>query len=123
MCRAGVNGRVRLVQGDLLAGIDGSFDLVVSNPPYVTPEEYQTLQPEIRLYEPYEAVVGVDVGAKVAAEARNLLRPGGRLVLECGDGQAARLAAALSSLGYTDVVETPDLAGRDRVVEGTWTGS
>jgi release factor glutamine methyltransferase len=121
--RAGVNGRVRLVQGDLLAGIEGPFDLVESNPPYVTPEEYETLQPEIRLYEPYEAVVGVDVGASVAAEARNLLRPGGRLVLECGDGQAARLAAALSSLGYTDVVETPDLAGRDRVVEGTWSGS
>ncbi len=118
--RAGVNGRVRLVQGDLLAGIEGPFDLVVSNPPYVTPEEYETLQPEIRLYEPYEAVVGVDVGASVAAEARNLLRLGGRLVLECGDGQAARLAAALSSLGYTSVLETPDLAGRDRVVEGTW---
>ena len=118
--RAGVNGRVRLVQGDLLAGIEGLFDLIVSNPPYVTPAEHETLQPEIRLYEPYEAVVGEDLGASIAAEARTLLRPGGLLVLECGDGQAARLAAELSSLGYTDVVETPDLAGRDRVVEGTW---
>jgi release factor glutamine methyltransferase len=118
--RAGVNGRVRLLQGDLLSGIEGPFDLVVSNPPYVTPEEYETLQPEIRLYEPYEAVVGLDVGAVVAAEARALLRPAGRLVLECGDGQATRLTAALSSLGYTGVVATPDLAGRDRVVEGTW---
>lgn len=120
--RAGVNGRVRLVQRNLLAGIEGPFDLVVSNPPYVTPEEYVTLQPEIRLYEPYEALVGVDVGANVAAAARTVLRRGGRLVLECGDGQAARLAATLSSLGYTDVLETPDLAGRDRVVEGTWPG-
>jgi release factor glutamine methyltransferase len=118
--RAGVNGRVRLVQGDLLSGVEGPFDLVVSNPPYVSPEEYATLQPEIRLYEPYEAVVGVGVGAKVAAEARNLLRPGGRLVLECGDGQAAELAAALRSLGYAGVIETQDLAGRDRVVEGNW---
>ena len=118
--RAGVNGRVSLVAGYLLSGVEGPFDLVVSNPPYVTPEEYDTLQPEIRLYEPYEAVVGVDVGAQVAASARALLRPGGRLVLECGDGQAAGLAEALWSLGYTDVLETQDLAGRDRVVEGEW---
>src|SRR4029079_14611103 len=41
--RAGVNGRVRLIQGDLLSEIEGSFDLVVSNPPYVSPEEYETL--------------------------------------------------------------------------------
>jgi release factor glutamine methyltransferase len=121
--RAGVNGRVRLLHGDLLSGVEGPFDLVVSNPPYVAPEEYETLQPEIRLYEPYEAVVGIDVGAKVASEARNLLRPDGRLVLECGDGQAAGLAEALRSLGYADVLETQDLAGRDRVVEGTWSGS
>jgi release factor glutamine methyltransferase len=121
--RAGVNGRVRLVQGDLLSEVDGAFDLVVSNPPYVTPEEYETLQPEIRLYEPYEAVVGVGVGTQVAAESRALLRPGGRLVLECGDGQAVELAEALRRLGYAEVVETKDLAGRDRVVEGTWNGS
>jgi release factor glutamine methyltransferase len=118
--RAGVNGRVRLVRGDLLSGVEGPFDLVVSNPPYVSPEEYETLQPEIRLYEPYEAVVGVGVGAKVAAEARGLLRSDGRLVLECGDGQATELSAAVRSLGYADVVETQDLAGRDRVVEGSW---
>jgi release factor glutamine methyltransferase len=121
--RLGLDERVELRHGDLLAGVEGPFDLVVSNPPYVTPEEYETLQPEIRLYEPYEAVVGVGVGTQVAAEARALLRPGGRLVLECGDGQAAELAEALRRLGYTEVVETKDLAGRDRVVEGTWNGS
>jgi len=121
--RSGVNGRVRLVRSDLLSGVGGLFDLVVSNPPYVSPEEYVTLQPEIRLYEPYEAVVGAGIGVKVAEDARKLLRAGGRLVLECGDGQAAELAAGLRSLGYGHVVETPDLAGRDRVVEGTWSGS
>jgi len=121
--RASVNGRVRLVEGDLASDVEGPFDLVVSNPPYVSPEEYETLQPEIRLYEPYESVVGVGVGREVAAQARGLLRPGGRLVLECGDGQAADLAAELGSLGYADVLETADLAGRDRVVEGSWSGS
>jgi release factor glutamine methyltransferase len=121
--RASVNGRVRLVEGDLASDVEGPFDLVVSNPPYVSPEEYETLQPEIRLYEPYVSVVGVGVGREVAAQARGLLRPGGRLVLECGDGQAAGLAANLGSLGYADVLETADLAGRDRVVEGSWSGS
>jgi release factor glutamine methyltransferase len=121
--RASVNGRLRLVEGDLLSGVEGPFDLVVSNPPYVAPEEYDSLQPEIRLYEPYEAVVGVGVGATVATEARNLLRAGGRMVLECGDGQSAELAGTLRALGYADIVETPDLAGRERVVEGSWGSS
>jgi release factor glutamine methyltransferase len=120
--RVGVNGRVRLLQADLLEGVEGPFDLVVSNPPYVSPDEYKTLQPEIRLYEPFEAVVGVGMGRAVAEQARALLSPGGKLVLECGDGQAAELAEALAGLGYEDVVETQDLAGRDRVVEGTWPG-
>jgi release factor glutamine methyltransferase len=118
--RTAVDGRVRLQKSDLLDDVAGQFDLVVSNPPYVSPEEYETLQPEIRLYEPRKAVIGVEVGAEIAREARSVLVPGGWLVLECGDGQAARLASELEAFGYTDVVQTPDLAGRDRVVEGRW---
>jgi release factor glutamine methyltransferase len=114
---AGVDGRVELHRGDMLGGLEGPFDLVVSNPPYVSPEEYETLQPEIRLWEPREAVVGVGVGEALARAALGVLRPGGWLVLECGDGQAAGLAAALAGLGYAAVRATPDLAGRDRVVE------
>jgi release factor glutamine methyltransferase len=120
LARAAVNGRVELRQGDLLAGLSGPFDLVVSNPPYVSPEEYETLQPEIRLFEPREAVVGVGVGAKIARDARAVLAPGSWLLLECGDGQAADLAAELEGLGYRDIVRTRDLAGRERVVEGRW---
>jgi len=120
--RAGINGRVRLVQSNLLDEVEGPFDLVVSNPPYVSPNEYEGLQPEIRLYEPHQAVVGVGVGRLVAEQAATVLAPGGLLVLECGDGQGAGLAAELRDLGYEAVVETSDLAGRDRVVEGTWPG-
>jgi release factor glutamine methyltransferase len=118
--RTPTNGRVELVHGNLFVGLEGPFDLVVSNPPYVSPEEYEGLQPEIRLYEPVEALVGVGVGALVAAGARAVLLPGGRLVLECGDGQARSLSAELRDLGYAGVRATPDLAGRDRVVEGLW---
>jgi release factor glutamine methyltransferase len=117
LAAAGVDGRVELLRGDLLRGIDGPFDLVVSNPPYVSPEDYEALQPEIRLWEPREALVGVGVGEAVARAALGVLRPGGWLVLECGDGQASGLAAALAELGYAAVRSTPDLAGRDRVVE------
>lgn len=118
LARTGLEGRVELRAGDLLDGLAGPFDLVVSNPPYVPPEEYGSLQPEIRLYEPYEAVVGDHVWERIASDARAVLAPAGRLVLECGDGQAAEVAEGLAALGYEDVRCTPDLAGRDRAVEG-----
>ena len=117
LARVDVDGRVELRRGDLLAGVAGSFDLVVSNPPYVPVAEYDSLQPEIRLYEPYGAVVGDRVWEQIAREARRALDPGGWLVLECGDGQAADVAAGLEALGYEASLATPDLAGRDRVVE------
>jgi release factor glutamine methyltransferase len=120
LAASSVNGRLQLRQGDLLAGIEGPFDLVVSNPPYVAPEDYEGLQPEIRLYEPKEAIVGVGIGEKIADGARGLLAPGGWLVLECGDGQADGLAGRLGELGYREVAKTRDLAGRERVVEGRW---
>lgn len=116
--RTGLDGRVELRRGDLLAGLDGQFDLVVSNPPYVPATEFDGLQPEIRLYEPYEAVVGDGVWRAIARASLDALRPGGWLVLECGDGQAAAVASGLEALGYAGVLATPDLAGRDRVVEG-----
>jgi release factor glutamine methyltransferase len=118
LTRTGLSDRVELRRSDLLDGLRGPFDLVVSNPPYVLPSEYDSLQPEIRLYEPFEAVVGDRVWERIAREARDALAPGGRLVLECGDGQAAGVAEGLAALGYGDVLCTPDLAGRDRVVEG-----
>jgi release factor glutamine methyltransferase len=120
LARIPVDGRMEFRQADLLAGISGPFDLVVSNPPYVSPEDFDTLEPEVRLFEPREAIVGVGVGAEVARAARAVLAPGGWLLLECGDGQAADLAAEFERLGYADVVRTRDLAARERVVEGRW---
>lgn len=116
--RTGVDGRVRLVHGDLLGGVAGKFDLVVSNPPYVAAEEWERLQPEIRLYEPRAAFVGSAVAEAIARDAQAVLVDAGVLVLEAGDGQAPGLAATLDDLGYEDIAITPDLAGRDRVVEG-----
>jgi release factor glutamine methyltransferase len=120
LARAPVDGRIEFRQGDLLAGISGPFDLVVSNPPYVSPEDFDALEPEIRLFEPREAIVGVGVGAEIARAARAVLASGGWLLLECGDDQAADLAAEFERLGYCDLVRTRDLADRERVVEGRW---
>jgi release factor glutamine methyltransferase len=115
--RLALNGRVELRHGDLLAGAGGPFDLVVSNPPYVAPEDVERLPPEV-LHEPLGALVGSGRQAEVAEAARAVLPPGGIVVLEVGDGQAPEVAAALEAIGYGEIRTTPDLAGRERVVEG-----
>jgi len=115
---------VELVRWDLFDGLpEGPWDLVVSNPPYVRPDEIESLEPEVRDWEPRTALVGEGATAVVARSAREVLRPGGALVLEVADGAAAEVAALLRELGYRDVAVTPDLAARDRVVEGVTTSA
>jgi release factor glutamine methyltransferase len=114
--RVFVDGRVEFRHGDLLAGVDGPFHLVVSNPPYVTPEDVDALPPEV-LHEPSEALVGSGQHQVIATAAWDVLLPGGWLALEVGDGQASSVAASLRKLGYEEVATTADLAGRERVVE------
>jgi release factor glutamine methyltransferase len=119
--RAGVNGRVRLLAGDLVEGFgDHRYDLVVSNPPYVTPAEIATLEPEVREWEPRLALVGVGKTEAVARNARGALRAGGHLVLEIAAGRGRESIEMLRDLGYRDSRLTRDLAGRDRVVESRW---
>jgi release factor glutamine methyltransferase len=89
------------------------WELVVSNPPYVAPGELERLEPEVRDWEPREALVGEGLHEELARVARTTW-----LVLEVGDGQAGGVARALEGLGYTAVAITPDLADRERVVEG-----
>ncbi len=110
---------VSLAAHDLFGGLPGGpYDLVVSNPPYVEPEEIETLQPEVRDWEPRGALVGAGATEAVARAALAVLRPGGALVLETAESAAAAVAALLEELGYADVRITTDLAGRERVVEG-----
>ena len=110
---------IELREWDLFTGLpDGPWDLVVSNPPYVLPEEIETLAPEVRDWEPREALVGVGATEAVARGAVDVLEPDGNLVLEVASGGAVRIAAMLAALGYADVATTRDLADRDRVVEG-----
>ena len=111
---------IELRAWDLFAGLpDGPWDLVVSNPPYVLPEELETLEPEVRDWEPRAALAGVGATEAVARGARDVLAEQGALVLEVAADDASRVATLMDTLGYVDVIATKDLAGRDRVVEGT----
>ncbi len=119
--RTGLADRVRLVRHDVADGLPaGPYHLVVSNPPYVEPGDLDTLQPEVRDWEPRDALLGEGVTEAVARQATSVLHAGGALVLEVADGTASHIASMLEGLGYADVRATPDLAGRDRVVEGRW---
>jgi release factor glutamine methyltransferase len=119
----GINGRVRLVEHDLTEGLGhDSFDLVVSNPPYVEPEDLERLQPEVRDWEPRIALVAHGATEAVACAATEALRPEGWVVLEIAENQAPSVAALLRRLGYEHLRVSPDLAGRDRVIEAQWRG-
>ena len=111
---------IELRRGDVRDPIEGRFDLVVSNPPYVLPEEIETLEPEVRDWEPRQALVGVGVPEALAARARELLVSAGWLAVELGEGQQKTYAALLDDLGYKEVTIKPDLTGRERVVEARW---
>ena len=110
---------IELVHRDLFDGLpDGPWELVVSNPPYVRPDEIGSVATEVRDWEPRAALVGEGASEAVAGAALGVLRPGGAVVLETADGDAGRIAELLRGLGYVDVAITTDLTGRDRVVEG-----
>jgi release factor glutamine methyltransferase len=126
---------VRLVAGDLLAPFrDGSFELVVANPPYCAEAEIADLAPEVRDFEPRQALVagplGLDALRSLVADAARVLVAGGWLLLEVGHGQASAVRGFLEVDGrYTDTVVVDDHAGIQRGVgarrrrEETWTAS
>jgi release factor glutamine methyltransferase len=109
---------IDVCEGDLLAPLPedllGSLDLVVSNPPYVTPEEFEALPEDVRADPTLALLGGVETIARVADAAAGWLRPGGALVLEIGASQGDEVAAALAE-AYAEIRVEPDLAGRDRV--------
>jgi release factor glutamine methyltransferase len=110
---------VEFVHADLHDGLPpGPFDLVVSNPPYVRADEVGALEPEVRDWEPRAALVDEGQTAALVQAAFEVLAPGARLVLEAHEDGAADTARLVEGAGFAAVRITPDLAGRDRVVEG-----
>lgn len=116
-----VQGRVEIIQSDWFAGIEeGQFDLIVSNPPYISLDEMTQLSPEVREHEPRMALTdeGDGLGAyrRIAAAAPDFMISGGRILVEIGPTQAAAVAALFDASGLIDIRVVPDLDGRDRVV-------
>lgn len=117
-----LRGRVDFVQSDWFGAVRGQFDLIVSNPPYIAAAEMDALQPEVRLFEPRNALTdeadGLDAYRAITAAARDHLLPAGRLIVEIGPTQGDAVAAMMRAAGLVDVQVIPDLDGRDRVVSG-----
>jgi release factor glutamine methyltransferase len=112
---------LELLESDLLAAVsDRTFDLIVSNPPYVSRSELEQLEPEVSRHEPELATLagedGLEVYRRLLPQAAERLGSGGRLAVECGRGQAGWLVAEMLRLGYVDPRVDTDLAGIERVV-------
>lgn len=116
--------RVAWVRGDLFENLEGSFDLLVSNPPYIPSGELLGLQEEVRLHDPALALDGREDGLyfyrRIAAEAGKYLRDGAYLMLEIGWDQGEAVSTLLEVAGYREVEVKKDLSGNDRVVRGRY---
>lgn len=117
--------RVHLVLSDLFSALDPSarFDLIVSNPPYIPAAEIQTLEPEVRDFDPRLALDGGPDGLefyrKLAAQAPLFLNPHGRIVLEFGDGQADNLQNIFREQNWIVEAVHEDYTRRPRVLVGS----
>ncbi len=122
-CRA-LGAQVRLMHSDLFERIEGSYDMIVSNPPYIRRGIIEGLQEEVRLHDPYIALDGHEDGLyfyrRIADEAGRYLKRGGWVLLEIGHDQREDASQILAEAGFTCVQGKKDLAGLDRVVMGMY---
>jgi release factor glutamine methyltransferase len=116
----GVGGRIDFLQGNLFAAASGTFDIIVSNPPYIPVDVYPLLPAGIREFEPREALVAGPDGAafhrEIIREGAHRLKAGGRIFLEIGEGQRDLVEALFRDEGvYDDIRIRRDYGGMDRV--------
>jgi release factor glutamine methyltransferase len=119
-----LNTRSTFLRGDWTAGLhDSSFDLVVSNPPYIASHVIETLEPEVRDHEPRLALDGgadgLDAYRQLAPEILRVLKPGGLFAVEIGYDQSVAVEALFREAGAQGVKTVKDLSTHDRVVTGT----
>ena len=116
----GVDARARFIQSDWFVQMDGQFDLIVSNPPYIAADEMAGLAPEVQNHEPRMALTdeadGLTAYSAIANGVLAHLVPGGRLVVEIGPTQAQAVSRLFEMARLQGITVLPDLDGRDRVI-------
>lgn len=112
------------LQSDLFEKVEGKYDMIVSNPPYIPTGTIPTLMEEVREHEPLMALDGKEDGLyfyrEIVKQAGEHLNRGGKLFFEIGCDQAEEVSALLENAGYKEVEVVKDFAGLDRVVFGTF---
>lgn len=115
-----VSDRLQLMQSDWFESVSGEFNLIVSNPPYITEDEMAHLDPDVALHDPHLALTpggdGLSPYRILAAGTRKHLAPGGRILVEIGWKQGPDVAEIFEKAGLIDVHVVSDMDGRDRVV-------
>ncbi len=117
-----VQNRLQLQKSDLFTMINLSekFDLIISNPPYISSQEIQTLEPEVRIYEPRTAldggIDGLNFYRKIAAEAKNFLAKNGKMALEIGFGQREAVVEIFTANKFSFLESRQDLSGIERAL-------
>lgn len=112
------------VRSNLFDNVSGSYDVIVSNPPYIAQGEIPALMPEVSQFEPMEAldggVDGLDFYRRITGEAPKYLKENSWLLFEIGFDQGQAVQGLMRESGFTDVTVVKDLAGNDRVVKGRY---
>lgn len=115
-----VTGRVDIRRSDWFSDVTGRFDLIVTNPPYISRSDWEGLEPEVRRHEPELALTdgGDGLGAyrHIAAGLARHLAPGGRFLAEIGPDQADPVSALLRAAGFPEITVIADMDGRPRVL-------
>ena len=119
--RTGVSAR--FLQSDLFEAVDGKYDILVSNPPYIRSAVVDTLMPEVKDYEPRIALDGEEDGLvfyrRILSDCKKNLKKGGMLFFEIGYDQAEAVKGMMEQAGFLEVTVKKDFGGLDRVVFGT----
>ncbi|MBW2631132.1 MAG: peptide chain release factor N(5)-glutamine methyltransferase [Deltaproteobacteria bacterium] len=111
--------KISFLCGDIFEPVEEKFDIIVSNPPYISEDEFRLLAPEVREYEPRQALVagpeGTEFHRKLARDGERFLEKNGWLVMEMGAGQRFTIEKILKDKDYCDITFRSDYAGVERV--------